>query len=84
MTETTILLLACLAVIGLMAILIYVACRGRTSAITNVGEIRRDLDKLLAGSRRIEDTLERDRHVLYDAHKKIHQAVTKGLEKPAR
>jgi hypothetical protein len=81
---TDIPLLVCLAVIGLMARLIYRAGRGRSSTLTEVCEIRRDLDKILAGSRRIEAALERDRHVLYDAHKKIHQAVTKGLEKPAR
>jgi hypothetical protein len=63
-----------------MAILIYVANRG----LTNGCEIRRVLDQLLAGNRSIEDTLERHRRVLCDAHKKIHQAVTKGLEKPAR
>jgi hypothetical protein len=84
MTDTTILLMACLAVIGLMARLIYAASRGRSSTLTEVCEIRRDLDRLLAGSRSIEDTLERHRRVLYDAHKKIHEAVTKGLEKPTR
>ena len=84
MTETTILLLAALAVIALMAILIYVANQGRTSAIENVCQIRRDLDQILTGNRNIERALEQHRRVLYDAHKNIHRAVTKGLEKPAR
>ena len=84
MTENTILLLASLAVIALMAILIYVANSGRTARIENIAEIRRDLDQLLTGNRSIERTLEQHRRVLYDAHKKIHLAVTKGVEKPPR
>ena len=40
MTENTILLLASLAVIALMAILIYVANSGRTARIENIAEIR--------------------------------------------
>jgi hypothetical protein len=84
MTENTILLLASLAIIALMAILIYVANRSRTSSIENIAEVRRGVDQLLAGNRNIESTLERHRRVLFDAHKKIHEAVTKGLEKPAR
>jgi hypothetical protein len=84
MTETTILLAASLAVIALMAILIYVASRNRASTIENIAEIRRGLDLLLGSNRNIEATLKRHGHVLFDAHKKIHEAVTKGLEKPAR
>ena len=83
MTESTIVLLVCLAVIALMAILIYVSSHSRTSAIEAICEIRRTLDQLLAGSHRIEETLAQHRRVLNDAHKQIH-AVSKGLEKPAR
>ncbi len=82
MIEPSILLLVCLAVIAVMAILIYVAGRGTASALASICEFRRTLDQILAGNRNIETTLEQHRHVLYDAHKKIHQAVTKGLEKP--
>lgn len=81
MTESTIVPLACLAVIALMAILIYVSNRGRISALEAISEIRRTLDQILAGSRHIEETLAQHRRVLN--HKQIH-AVTKGLEKPAR
>jgi len=84
MTETTILLLASLAVIALMAILIYVASRHPASMIENIAEIRRGLDLLLASNRNIEATLKRHGYVLFDAHKKIHEVVTKGLAKPPR
>jgi ABC-type nickel/cobalt efflux system permease component RcnA len=79
MMESTILQLACLAVIALMAVLIYVASRGRIAALK---DMRRDLDQILAGNHNIERTLADHRHVLNDAHKKIH-AVSKGLEKRA-
>jgi hypothetical protein len=79
MTESTIVLLASLAVIALMAVLIYVSNRGRTAALKN---IHRRLDQILAGYRRIEHDLAKHRRVLNDAHKQIH-AVSKGLEKPA-
>jgi hypothetical protein len=84
MMESTIVLLGCLAVIALMAVLIYVSSRGRNSAALSLSEMRRTLDQILTGNRDIERTLEKHRRVLYDAHKKIHEAVTKGLEKPAR
>ena len=83
MTESTIVLLVCLAVIALMAILIYVSSRGQSSALTAIGEVRRTLDQILAGGRNIEHMLTQQRSVLNDAHRKIH-AVTKGLEKPLR
>ena len=51
MTESTIVLLVCLAVIALMAILIYVSSRGQSSALTAIGEVRRTLDQILAGGR---------------------------------
>jgi hypothetical protein len=83
MTESTIVLLVCLAVIALMAILIYVSSRGQSSALSAIGEVRRTLDQIVAGGRNIEHMLTEQRSVLNDAHRKIH-AVTKGLEKPLR
>ena len=83
MTESTIVLLVCLAVIALMAILIYVSSRGQSSALSAIGEIRRTLDQIVAGGRNLEHMLTEQRSVLNDAHRKIH-AVTKGLEKPLR
>ena len=82
MNEPSIVLLVCLAIIAIMAILIYVAGRGTASALTSICEVRRTLDQILAGNRNIETTLEQHRRVLYDAHKQIH-TLTKGLEKPA-
>ena len=83
MTESTIVLLVCLAVIALMAILIYVSSRGQSSALSAIGEARRTLDQIVAGGRNLEHMLTQQRSVLNDAHRKIH-AVTKGLEKPLR
>jgi hypothetical protein len=81
MSETAILLAVALAVIALMAVLIYVASQRRDS--THLIEIRSALDQLLASGRCIEKTLAKQRSVLNDAHKAIHTAVTKGLQKPA-
>ena len=83
MTESTIVLLVCLAVIALMAILIYVSSRGQSSALTAIGEVRRTLDQIVAGGRNLEHMLTEQHSILNDAHRKIH-AVTKGLEKPLR
>ena len=81
MTEQSIVLLVCLAVIAVMAILIYVGGRRQVSALTVLCDMRRGLDQILAGNREIQATLEQHRRVLNDAHKQIH-AVTKGLQKP--
>jgi hypothetical protein len=83
MIDHTVVLLVCLAVIALMAILIYVSSRSKSSALTDLCEIHRTLDQIMAGGRNIEHMLKEQRSVLNDAHRKIH-AVTKGLEKPAR
>jgi hypothetical protein len=80
MNESTIFLPACLAVIALMAVLIYLSNCGRTAALKN---IHRRVDQIMAGNRRIEHDLAQHRRVLNDGHKQIH-AVSKGLEKPAR
>jgi len=79
MTESTIVLLVCLAVIALMAILIYVSSRGQSSALTAIGEVRRTLDQILARGRNIEHMLTDQWSVLNDAHRKIHAVTENGL-----
>ena len=80
MTEHSIVLLAGLAIIATLALLLYLSSRGQESAHTMTCEVRRTLDQILAGNRNIERTLEQQRHVINDAHKRIH-AVSKGPEK---
>jgi len=70
MTESTIVLLVCLAVIALMAILIYVSSRGQSSALSAIGEVRRTLDQIVAGGRNLEHMLTQQRSVLNDATEK--------------
>ena len=81
MTEHTIILLACLAVIVVLAVLTYVSSRNQAAASAAVCEACRTLNHILASNRSIEAALEQHRRVLYDAHKRIY-AVSKGLEKP--
>ena len=81
MTEHSIVLIVCLAVIALLAVLIYVSSRSQATALVGICELRRTLDQILAANRNIEGKLEQHRRVLNDAHKQIH-AVSKGLEKP--
>jgi len=83
MTENTIVLLACLAVIALMSILIYVASCGRIATALALSEIRRTLDQILAGSRAIEHTLAEQRGAINDIHHYL-LPVSKGSEKVAR
>jgi len=73
MSEQTIVLLACLAIIAVLAVLIYVLSRSHATALSSLCELRRSLDQ-------IQETLKRHGHALYDAHKLVH-AVTKGVEK---
>ncbi len=80
MSESTILLLVCLAVIAGLAVLIYVGGRRRISALSVLCEVRGGLDQILADNREIQATLNNHGHVLFDAHKKIH-TVTKALQK---
>jgi len=82
MTEHSIVLLVCLAVILILAALLYAAGRGYLSALTDLGELRATLSRVLADTQTIELSLRQQRRVLYDAHRRI-SAVTKGLEKPA-
>jgi hypothetical protein len=81
MIENTLVPLVYLAIVAVMAILIYAMNRGQVSALTTICEVRRTLEQLLAGNQSIEATLEQHRKVLYDAHKQIH-AVQKGLKNP--
>ncbi len=66
----------------MLAILIYVSGRGQISALSAVYEVRLALQQILASTQKIENSLDQQRHVLCDAHKRI-SAVTKGVEKPA-
>jgi hypothetical protein len=67
MIENTLVPLVYLAIVAVMAILIYAMNRGQVSALTAICEVRRTLEQLLAGNRTIEATLEQHRRVLYDA-----------------
>jgi hypothetical protein len=83
MTEHLLVLLICLAVIVVLAILICVANRGQINALSAVYEVRLTLQKILADTQKIDHSLDDQRRVLFDAHKRI-SAVTKGVVKPAR
>jgi len=79
MTEHLLVLLVCLAVIVVLAALLYAAGRGQVSALTPVYEIRQTLP---ADPRQHRE--DRPAHsttsaaFFYDAHKRI-SAVTKGV-----
>lgn len=81
MTEHLLVLLVCLAVIAILAILIYVANRGQISALSAACEIRLTLQQIQANTEKIDRSLQDQRRVLYDAHKRIC-TVTKGVSKP--
>ena len=78
MTEHSVVLLVCLAVIAVLAILIYVSSRTRASALAGICEVRQTLNKILTNNQDIEHSLRQQRRVLYDAHKRI-STVTKGV-----
>jgi hypothetical protein len=82
MTEHTVVLFVCLAVILELAILIYVASRRQIAALSAVCEVRLALQQILANTQKIDNSLRDQRRVLNDAHKRI-STVTKGVEKPA-
>jgi hypothetical protein len=46
-------------------------------------EVRLTLQQILANTQKIDHSLDDQRHVLFDAHKRI-SSVTKGSAKPAR
>ena len=78
MNEHLLVLLVCLAVIVVLAALLYAAGRGYLAALTGVGELRSTLSHILASAQNIDQSLLRQRRVLYDAHKRI-SSVTKGV-----
>ena len=80
MSEQSIVLLACLAIVAVLAVLIYVMSRSQAEALSTICELRRGLDQIAANNRNQEQTLKLHGHVLYDAHKRIC-AVSKSLEK---
>jgi hypothetical protein len=82
MTDHLLVLLVCLAVIAVLAILMCVATRSQISALSAACEIRLALEQILANTEKIDRSLQHQRRVLYDAHKRI-SSVTKGIEKPA-
>jgi hypothetical protein len=82
MTEHSLVLLVCLAIIAVLAILIYVSGRNQASALTAISELRLTLQQILANTQTIDQSLLQQRCVLYDAHKQI-SAVTKGVKKAA-
>ncbi len=83
MNEHLLVLSVCLAVIAVLAILLYGASRGQISALAAAYEVRQALQQILVDIRQIDASLHDQRRVLNDAHKKIC-AVTKGVEKAAK
>ena len=81
MTEHLLVLLVCLAVIAVLAILIYVTSRSQISVLSADCEIRLALQQIIANTEKIDRSLQDQRRVLYDAHKRI-SSVTKGVSKP--
>ena len=82
MTESVMALLVCLAVILVLAALLYAVGRHYISALAGIAELRVTTARILAATQNIDHSLRQQRRVLYDAHKRI-SAVTKGSEKPA-
>jgi len=80
MSEQSIVLLACLALVAVLAVLVYVLSRSQAAVLSTICDLRRALDLILANNRNQEQTIKVHGHVLYDAHKRIC-AVSKGLEK---
>ena len=82
MNEHALALFVCLAVIVVLAALLYAAGRGYLTAINGIGELRGILAQILAHTQNTDLSLRQQRRVLYDAHKRLC-AVTKGVEKTA-
>ena len=82
MNEPIMVLLVCLAVILVLAALLYAVGRNYVSALAGIAELRATVARILAHTQNIDDSLRQQRRVLYDAHRRI-SAVTKGSEKPA-
>ena len=82
MTESIMVLLVCLAVILVLAALLYALGRNYIAALTGIAELRATAARILADTQNIDLSLRQQRRVLYDAHRRI-SAVTKGSEKHA-
>ncbi len=82
MTDQLHVLLVCLAVIVVLAILIYVSSRSQASALAGIYEVRLTLQQILVNTQQIDRSLSDQRRVLYDAHKRIC-TVTKGVKNQA-
>lgn len=82
MTAYWITLLGCLAVIVVLAALLFAAGRGYLTALTGIGELRATISQVVADTSNINHSLRQQRRILYDAHKRI-SAVTKGVKKQA-
>jgi uncharacterized oligopeptide transporter (OPT) family protein len=82
LNEHSIVLIVCLAVIVVLAALLYAAGRGYISALSGISELRGLMIQILSHAQNADLSLSQQRRVLYDAHKRI-SAVSKGVEKPA-
>jgi hypothetical protein len=82
MNQDWLVLLVCLAVIVTLAALLYAAGRAYMAAITTIGDLRSSLDKVHREAEEIRHSIQLQRPVLYDAHRRI-SAVTKALQKGA-
>jgi hypothetical protein len=82
MTEHSLVLLVCLGIIVVLDALLYAAGRGYLAALTGIGELRGITAQILAHAQNVDLSLNQQRRVLYDAHKRLC-AVTKGAKKPA-
>jgi hypothetical protein len=82
MNEHSMVFLVCLGIIVVLAAFLYAAGRGYLKAVTNIGEMRGITAQTLAHAQNVDLSLNQQRRVLYDAHKRLG-AVTKGVEKPA-
>lgn len=77
MSEPIMVLLVCLAVILVLAALLYAVGRNYVSALAGLAELRATVARILAHTQNIDDSLRQQRRVLYDAHRRI-STVTKG------
>ena len=77
MIESVIVPLVCLAVIVILAALLYATSRG---CLAGLGELRSALTQVAASIQTIERSLRRQRRVINDAHKQI-RTVSKSYEK---
>jgi len=78
MTEQLLVLLVCLPVIVVMAVLLYASNRDQISALMAAGEIQRTMQQVLNNTQKIDRSLDDQRRILNDAHKRI-SSVTKGV-----